>query len=267
MKRVIGNRLAMAMVDLSERPGVFFLHSASRTGEQPRRWPARIGSKDAARAISIYGGMNDILILGFSIGFITASPIGPIGLLCLRRTLSRGISTGLISALGIAFAYAFWSFAAVHGVVAASRWLEQEKVLLQLVIGLFFLLYGMHGIFNAPRTDYPTLRRRGGIGEFMSTFLVVFLNPTTFIMFSALFTLFGLAKSHYGLLESLEIALAIFSGAMVFWLVVARVVQRARGYMHDASFSLVARLSSYAIVLFGAAICVHCLYACLHTGI
>jgi threonine/homoserine/homoserine lactone efflux protein len=218
----------------------------------------------AGHVISSFCGMKNILLLGFFIGFTTASPLGPIGLLCLRRTLSRGTGTGLISALGISGAYAFWSFAAVHGVAAAAHWLEQEKLLLQLVIGLFFLLYGMHGIFNTPSTDYPTLRQRGGIPEFLSTFLVVFLNPTTFIMFSALFTLFGIARSDYGLLESLQIALTIFLGAMAFWLIVAQVVQLARKHIHEASFGSISRLSSCAIVLFGAAICLHCLYGYLN---
>lgn len=208
--------------------------------------------------------MKNALVLGFSLGFITASPIGPIGLLCLRRTLSRGIATGLITALGISCAYAFWSFVAVHGLVAASRWIEQEKILLQFVIGLFFLLYGLHGILNTPSTDYPTLQRRGCIAEFLSSFLVVFLNPTTFIMFSALFTLFGIANSHYGLIESLEIALIVFTGAMTFWLVVTQVLQRFREYIHDTSFNLISRLSSQAIVLFGIAILWHCINDYLH---
>ncbi len=49
--------------------------------------------------------------------------------------------------------------------VAASHWIEREKILLQFVIGLFFLLYGLHGIFSTPSTDYLTLRRRGGIAK------------------------------------------------------------------------------------------------------
>ena len=210
--------------------------------------------------------MKNALVLGFSLGLITASPVGPIGLLCLRRTLSRGVATGLISALGISCAYAFWSFVAVHGVLAASHWIEQEKLLLQSVIGLFFLLYGLHGICNAPRTDYPTLQRRGGVAEFLSTFLVVFLNPATFIMFSALFTLFGLARHKYGLLQSLEIALVVFMGAIVFWLIVTQVLQRAQQYIHDASVSLIARLSSCAIMLFGTAILLRCVYNYLYPG-
>jgi hypothetical protein len=138
------------------------------------------------------------------------------------------------------------------------------KAPLQSIIGLFFLLYGLHVIYNTPRTDYPTLQRRGGIAEFLSTFLVVLLNPTTFIMFSALFTLFGFAKSKYGLLQSLEIALVVFMGAIVFWLIVTQVVQRARGYIDEASFSLLVRLSSYAIALFGTTILLHCVYNYLY---
>jgi threonine/homoserine/homoserine lactone efflux protein len=183
----------------------------------------------------------------------------------MRRTLSRGVATGLISALGIACAYAFWSFVAVHGLVAASHWIEQEKFLLQSGIGLFFLLYGLHGIFNTPSTDYPTLQRRGGAAEFLSTFLVVFLNPTTFIMFSALFTLFGIGKStHYGLLDSLEIALVVFTGVIAFWLLVAQVVRCVRERIHDSSFNLAARLSSWTIALFGAAILLHFAYNFLY---
>ncbi len=210
--------------------------------------------------------MNHSLLLAFAIGFVTASPVGPIGLLCLRRTLARGVMTGLVSALGIACAYAFWSYVAVHGLAAASGWIEQQEALLEVIIGVFFVLYGLHAVFNTPSTDYPTLQRRGGLAEFLSTFLVVFLNPATFILFSALFTVFGIARHDHALVESLEIALAVCAGALLFWLVVTQVVQRARAHIHDTSFSRVAHLSSFAIVLFGLAILLHCLYDYLHTG-
>jgi len=206
--------------------------------------------------------MQDILLPGFSIGFVAASPVGPIGLLCLCRTLARGIAAVLISAPGVAFAYGFWSFAAVRGVVAVSHWFVGERAPLQLVIGLFFLLYGVHGTLNKPAADdCPELRRRRGIGEFMSTFPFVLQNPATFIMFSALFAPFGIVNDHYGLLESLEIALTTFAGAAGFWLVVAQVVERARADSHDASSGFLVRLSLHAIALIGTAICVYRLCA------
>ena len=190
-------------------------------------------------------------MLSFILGFITASPIGPMGLLCLRRTLSRGFGTGIISALGISCAYAFWSYTAIHGLTRFSHWIEQEQTILQIAIGLFFVLYGLHSIFNTPNTHYPSLWRKGHASLFLSTFLVVFLNPGTFIMFSALFTLFGFTKNHYGLSESLEIALAVFSGSILFWLAVSHTIHRIKGKMNESIYHAVSRASSYLIAAFG----------------
>jgi threonine/homoserine/homoserine lactone efflux protein len=199
-------------------------------------------------------GMQKALMLSFTLGFVTASPVGPIGLLCLRRTLTRGVRTGLASALGISVGYAFWSYVAIHGLVTISHWVEQEQRLLQGAIGLFFLLYGVHGIFNTPDTSYHAMQRKGRAAEFLSTFLVVFLNPATFIMFSALFALFGTAESYFGLAESLEIALSVFAGATACWVLITQIIQRASGSVRDSMYRSLSQKSAYAIMLFGLVI-------------
>jgi threonine/homoserine/homoserine lactone efflux protein len=203
--------------------------------------------------------MSHVLALSFVLGFVTASPLGPIGLLCLRRTLSRGMITGLISASGIACAYAFWSYVAIHGLATISQWIDHEKTLLQVVIGLFFLLYGLHGLVTVPSPYDSSSQRRGGIAEFFSTFLVVFLNPSTFIMFSALFTLAGITQQHFGFYESLEIASAVFGGSLVFWIALAYIIQYTKGAMNDALYQAISRVASSAIMIFGLAILVYSL--------
>lgn len=200
-------------------------------------------------------------MLSFVLGFITASPIGPMGLLCLRRTLSRGFVMGIISALGISCAYAFWSYVAIHGLTSFSHWIEQEQAILQIVIGLFFVLYGLHGIFNTPNTNYPSLWRKGRVSLFLSTFLVVFLNPSTFIMFSALFTLFGLTKSRFSLCESLEIASAVFCGSILFWVAMSHTIHSIKGKMNEPIYHAISRVSSYLITAFGIVILSYRLYA------
>ena len=64
--------------------------------------------------------MERVLITGFSLGLSLASPLGPMGLICLRRTLTRGPTSGFTSALGISCADAFWSFVAIHGLTSIS---------------------------------------------------------------------------------------------------------------------------------------------------
>jgi threonine/homoserine/homoserine lactone efflux protein len=209
-------------------------------------------------------GMRNALALSFILGFVTASPIGPMGLLYLRRTLSRGFVTGVISALGISFADAFWSYAAIHGLTSFSHWIEQEQTILQITIGLFFILYGLHAIFNTPNTNYPSLRRKGRGSLFLSTFLVVFLNPSTFIMFSALFTLFGLTKDRFSLCESLEIAFMVFCGSILFWVAVSHTIHRMKRKKNEFAYYAVSSISSYLIMMFGIAILLYHLYAHLH---
>jgi threonine/homoserine/homoserine lactone efflux protein len=134
------------------------------------------------------------LFLSSVIGFLAASPIGPMGLLCLRRTFFQGVSSGLVSALGISTAYLLWAYATIHGVSSVAHWIEQNKHPLEAAIGLLFFLYGLHALYKSRGAACPVLRRKSGPAEFFSTFLVVLLNPSTFVMFTALFTLFGVAK-------------------------------------------------------------------------
>lgn len=205
--------------------------------------------------------MQTALLLSLTFGFFAASPVGPVGLMCLRRILLHGLGAGLASALGIALADAIWSFIAVHGLANAAHWIETQQTLLQTGIGLFFLFYGLHAVFNTPSTRYHRIPGTGRTAEFLSTFLVVFLNPATFITFSALFALFGVARSYFGLLESLEVAVAVFTGATLFWLALAQVLARAGPASRDTVYDTLAHKSAYAILLFGVGILAYRLYA------
>ena len=193
-------------------------------------------------------------VLGFILGFVLSSPFGPIGLICLRRTLTQGKSAGLVSALGISLAYGFWAYAVIHGLTRVSHWIDEEKAILEGCIGLFFLLYGFHGMFNTPSTEYPTLRRRGKAANFFSTFFVVFLNPGTGIMFAVLFTLFGMTRQHHGLFYSLETALSVFIGSFSFWLVLSGVLGKLKERVNNRGYGRISRLSCWMVSLFGIAI-------------
>ena len=201
--------------------------------------------------------MGYAVLNGFFLGFITSSPLGPVGMLCLRRSLAKGTSSGLVSASGISFAYAIWAYTVFHGLTSLSQFFEREKNLLELAIGLFFVIYGLNGILNAPSMSYPILNlRKKGLGEFLSTFLVVFLNPGTCIMFSVLFTLMGISRSKAGFLASGEIALAVFAGSMTFWALMSGLIHRTRHKMDRSMLNIIARWSSGIILSFGCAVLV-----------
>lgn len=195
--------------------------------------------------------MTESLFYSFIIGFFAASPIGPVGLLCMRRAILEGFTSGIISALGISCAYSFWAYVSIHGLAAFSHWIEKEHRPLAIAIGLFFILYGLHGIFNQPNTEYPTLKSRGRVRQFFSTFLVIFLNPATFVMFTAFFTLCGVAKGHFGFLDAIEIALFVFIGAITFWLLASYSIRQMRNKIEHSIFQTISRGSAFGMTAFG----------------
>ena len=206
------------------------------------------------------------LITGFFLGFILASPLGPMGLICLRRTLTQGPTSGFTSALGISCADAFWAYVAIHGLTTVSNWIEQEKIILEIAIALFFILYGLHGIFNTPSTYYPTLQNKDKAAGFLSTFLVVFLNPSTFIAFAILFTLFGITNTHYGFFNSVIIASSVFAGSIVFWFALTQILHRVRKRINESIYGTMSRISSYVIMVFGIIILIIDMYDILFKG-
>lgn len=141
-----------------------------------------------------------------------------------------------------------------------SYWIEREHQPLEIAIGLFFFLYGLHAIINSPKTDYPTLQRKGRLAEFFSTFFVVFLNPTTFVMFTVLFSLFGVAKEHFSPIDSLEIALSVFIGAVTFWMVLFYIIYNIKSKIEDAIFKRISQLSAFGIMAFGITILLYAIY-------
>jgi threonine/homoserine/homoserine lactone efflux protein len=204
--------------------------------------------------------MEKALIIGFFLGFIMSSPLGPMGLICLRRTLNHGRIAGLMSALGISCGDAFWSYAAIHGLTTVSHWIEQEEAILEFAIALFFIFYGLHGIFNTPSIDYPTLHKKDKSAGFLSTFLVVFLNPGTFILFALLFTLFGITQIRHDLFDSIEIAASVFSGSIIFWIMFSQVLHKIRKKLNESIYGTISHISSYMITIFGVLILLFCLY-------
>jgi putative LysE/RhtB family amino acid efflux pump len=198
--------------------------------------------------------MGTPLFYSFIIGFLAASPIGPIGLLCMRRVFVQGISAGMISALGISCAYSFWAYVTIHGLATFSNWIEREHQPLEIAIGLFFVLYGLNAIFNSPNIEYPTLKNKDNLTQFFSMFLVVFLNPATFIIFTVFFTFFGIAKAHFDFINSLELALCVFLGTMTFWMIASYTIHRNKSRIEDLFFTKIARISEFGILAFGMTI-------------
>lgn len=90
------------------------------------------------------------LLKGLVIGFAIVAPVGPIGVLCIRRSLVQGRLYGLFSGLGAAAADAVYGFIAAFGLTVITSFLLDYKLWLQLIGGLFLCYLGMQTLLSKP---------------------------------------------------------------------------------------------------------------------
>lgn len=121
------------------------------------------------------------LTKGILLGLSIAAPVGPIGVLCIRRTLANGLSSGISSGLGSALADGFYGFVAAFGLTIITSLLLDNRIYLQLIGGLFLLYLGCKTFISIPSEHSPASANRGLAGDCLSSFFLTISNPITII--------------------------------------------------------------------------------------
>src|SRR6266705_458537 len=132
------------------------------------------------------------LLRGVAIGFSIAAPVGPIGVLCIRRTLAQGRLCGFVTGLGAATADAVYGCIAGFGLTAVSNLLVSQQTWLRLLGGLFLCYLGGKPFFDKP-VEKSALSSGGAVtGAYASPFVLTLTNPMTILSFAAVFAGLGL---------------------------------------------------------------------------
>ncbi|MCC8987663.1 MAG: LysE family translocator [Candidatus Contendobacter sp.] len=188
------------------------------------------------------------------IGFAIAAPVGPIGLLCIQRTLTRGRWSGVLSGLGAASADALYGCIAGFGLAALAGLLLAWQTELQIVGGLFLLYLGGQTWRMppaiAPAQAQPT--RVGLLGDYLSTLALTLTNPVTILAFLAIFAGLGLAAEQQDFIAAAWLVSGVFLGSLLWWLFLAGAVGLVRGRLTPKRLRWVNRASGILIAGFGA---------------
>ncbi len=160
------------------------------------------------------------IILGFSI----SAPVGPIGLLCIQRTLSQGKSAGFLTGFGAVTANIVYASIAVLGFSAVSSLLIQYELLLK-IIGTTFLLYlGVKTFLKNVPNQAAQLAGESKLMMFFSTFFLMITNPVTILNFTAMFAGLGFGESQMTLHIAMLLISGVFIGATCWWMFLSLVV-------------------------------------------
>jgi threonine/homoserine/homoserine lactone efflux protein len=192
-----------------------------------------------------------LLFRGLIIGFSIAAPVGPIGVLCIRRTLTDGRSVGLVSGLGAATADALYGCVAGFGLTFISGTLINQKLWLQLFGGLFLLYLGIKTLFSKPSEQAVNASGSGLFGAYASTFLLTVTNPLTILSFAAIFAALGLSNTTGSYASALVLVLGVFLGSAVWWLLLTGGVGFFRDKFNTQGLLWVNRISGVTIMVFG----------------
>ncbi len=173
--------------------------------------------------------MDPLLLLkGIVLGFSIAAPVGPICVLCIRRTLADGRATGFVTGLGAATADMCYGAVAAFGLTAVSGFLGQQQDAVRLVGGLFLLYLGARTLLAKPATQAASARHGGMLAAYGSTVFLTLTNPTTILSFVAIFAGLGVAGGAGGFGSAGLLVLGVFCGSALWWLILSSGVSLVR---------------------------------------
>jgi len=194
-----------------------------------------------------------LFLTAAGVGLAVAAPVGPMGMLCIRRTLTDGPRAGLSIGLGIACGDAVYGLVAALGLVGVSQFMLAYDKPLHLTAGLFLLYLGLRTFFQKPTDQVASLRGNGtGLRAFASACLLTLTNPQTIIMFAALFATLA-PRGPFSTSIAMTTVLGVFCGSVAWWCVLVAMVTGARHALGTRLRQWIDRVAGLALAAFGLA--------------
>jgi threonine/homoserine/homoserine lactone efflux protein len=170
---------------------------------------------------------------GLILGFVIAAPVGPIGLLCIRRSLNHGRRAGLASGMGAATADSIYGFIAAFGLTYISDALSQHEFLFRILGAGLLCFLGAKTFIAKPEQRCPTgLPGKRYAGMYTSTFFLTLTNPMTIFSFAAVFAGFGLGDAGGSLVSAATLILGVFLGSGLWWLLLVLIFSIFKGRLN-----------------------------------
>jgi threonine/homoserine/homoserine lactone efflux protein len=185
---------------------------------------------------------------GLLFGFVLAATVGPMWVLCFRRTIEQGALAGLASGMGIAVADGFYGAVAAFGLTAISGFLLQHQFSIGLAGGAFLLYLGVKTLRSRPAPEGSKAGSTSLAQGFLSTLGLTLANPPTILAFAAIFAGLGLVSGDYAV--AAVVVLGVFLGSASWWILLAAGAGWLRGRIGPKLFRAINIVSGITILGF-----------------
>lgn len=193
---------------------------------------------------------------GFLIGVLISAPMGPIGALCIQRTMNKGQWAGFFTGVGAGLSDLIYCLLTGLGMSFIIDFIERNQSPLQILGSLVLVAFALYIIYKNPagRLKTPHEKKKSYTQDFITGFLFTFSNPLILFLIIGLFARFNFMQQDMNIYFSLAGFVSIFIGALVWWFVVTYFVNAVRNHFNLRSLWLVNRIIGVLILfmaLFG----------------
>jgi threonine/homoserine/homoserine lactone efflux protein len=196
----------------------------------------------------------EILIKGFAIGVTVSAPLGPVGVLCIQRTLNKGRWYGFVTGLGASLSDIAYALLTGFGMSFIFDYIDKNIFYLQLLGSIMLLLFGIYTFRSNPvRSLRPASGNKGTyLHNFITAFAVTLSNPLIIFLFIGLFARFAFMQPGVLLFETITGYVGIMLGALVWWFSITYFVNKLRKRFNLRGIWILNRIIGSVVVVVAA---------------
>lgn len=186
---------------------------------------------------------------GFLVGVIISAPIGPVGALCIQRTMNSGRLSGMLSGVGAAVGDTIFAIIAIFGLTFISGLLNEQEAWFRIIGGIILLYFGLRVYLAKPSDCLKQQNDTNHFGTFGSAFLLTISNPLVILSIIAVFAVLGIAvnpKTNYS--STALLLIGFFSGAALLWIITCHILANYRNRLGQRGVFLINRITGLVIL-------------------
>lgn len=194
-----------------------------------------------------------LLIEGIIVGFLASIPLGPIGIICVQRTLSGTQLSGFVSGLGAATADTIFASLAIFSVSLMTSVMDTHKYWFTAVGGILIILLGFTIFYKRISRPGVTKRSRSGLlSDYFSVLFLTLTNPAYILIFITLFAALGIdSDGANASVSNLTLVLGVLLGASTWWLTLTFIISKLRKKFKLRHIWWISKITGGIIIMFG----------------
>jgi threonine/homoserine/homoserine lactone efflux protein len=197
-----------------------------------------------------------LFVKGLVIGFVIAAPVGPINIMCVRRTIVHGRLAGIVSGFGAAVADTILGAIAIFGMAFLTDLLIGERFWLALGGAIFLVVLGVRSLLKPPPKLVSGRDPTSLLGDFTTSLVLTLSNPITILSFFGIFAAFGVHPDGQIGPDDWAALVGVFAGAMIWWLIVTGLAGMFHGRFTVSGLIWANRITGVVMLVFAAVVLV-----------